>query len=151
MRVFRYFISTRRRAIWFPRRYRNMTVMRLLRLNHILYVVISAIALSPLALAPAGCARAAKAARPVTVSMKKYTIVPAEIHIKEGETIEFHVSSSDVQHGFDVPELGIKESVQPDRPAVFTYTADRKGQFEIKCSILCGAGHDRMRAKLVVE
>ena len=83
--------------------------------------------------------------------MKKYTIEPAEIHIKQGELIEFHISSSDVQHGFDVPDLGIKESVQPSHPAVFTFIADKKGQFEIKCGILCGAGHDRMRAKLIVE
>ena len=83
--------------------------------------------------------------------MKKYSIEPAEIHVKMGETIEFHVSTTDVQHGFDVPDLGIKESVQPSRPAVFRFTADRKGAFEVKCGILCGAGHDRMRGKLIVE
>ena len=83
--------------------------------------------------------------------MKKYEIQPSEIHVKQGETVEFHVTAIDVQHGFDVPDLGIKESVQPSHPAVFTYTADKKGEFTVKCGILCGAGHDRMRATLIVE
>ena len=125
--------------------------MRSFRSNPLLYVVISAIALSPAALLLAGCSKAPAQSRRIDVSMKKYEIQPAEIHIKIGEVIEFHVSTTDVQHGFDVPDLGIKEPVQPDRPAVFTFTADRKGQFEVKCGILCGAGHDRMRAKLIVE
>jgi cytochrome c oxidase subunit 2 len=116
-----------------------------------LYVVISAIALSPLAAAPMGCAKAPKETRQVFVTMKKYSIEPPEIHLKEGETVEFHVTTMDVQHGFDVPDLGIKQSVQPTRPAVFTFTADSRGVFEVKCGILCGSGHDRMRGKLVVE
>jgi heme/copper-type cytochrome/quinol oxidase subunit 2 len=129
---------------WFP-------MMRFQRLKRLLYVVISAIALSPLPLAPTGCAKPVTVARRIDVTMKKYDIQPAEIHLNHGETVEFHVSTSDVQHGFDVPRLGIKESVQPGRPAVFSYIADQKGEFEVKCGILCGSGHDRMRAKLVVE
>lgn len=121
------------------------------RFEELLYVVISAIALSPLSLATIGCSKTPAAPRQVFVTMKKYEIQPALIQIKQGETVEFHVSTTDVQHGFDVPNLGIKESVQPKTPAVFTYTAGRKGEFEIKCGILCGAGHDRMRAKLVIN
>src|SRR5437868_822475 len=125
--------------------------MRSLKLNSILYVVLSAIALSPLSIAPLGCAKPPKESRQVAVTMKKYTIEPAEIHLKQGETVQFRVSTLDVQHGFDVPELGIKQSVQPGRPAEFAFIADRKGEFEIKCGILCGSGHDRMRGKLIVE
>jgi heme/copper-type cytochrome/quinol oxidase subunit 2 len=121
------------------------------RLNRLLYVVISAIALSPGALLPMGCSQAPQQALRIDVTMKKYEINPPEIRIKQGEPVEFHVTATDVQHGFDVPELGIKESVQPSRPAVFTFTPDRKGDFEVKCGILCGAGHDRMRGKVIVE
>src|SRR3954467_1718778 len=125
--------------------------MFLRRLNALLYVVISAIALSPFALLSNGCAKPAKATRHVFVTMKKYEIAPAEIRLKQGEPVEFNVSTLDVQHGFDVPTLGIKEPVQPSRPAVFTFTPDHKGEFEVKCGILCGSGHDRMRAKVIVE
>src|SRR5438445_10724834 len=111
--------------------------MRFKSVNPILYVVISAFALNPL-----GCVKAPKAARQIAVSMKKYSIEPAEIHVKWGETVEFHVSSLDVQHGFDVPALGIKQSVQPTRPAVFSFTADQQREFEVNCVIICGPGHD---------
>jgi heme/copper-type cytochrome/quinol oxidase subunit 2 len=121
------------------------------RLNSLLYVVIWVIALSPLALLPMGCSRAPKQARRIDVTMKKYEIQPPEIRLKQGELVEFHITASDVQHGFDVPELGIKESVQSSHPSVFAFTADRKGEFEVKCGILCGSGHNRMRGKLIVE
>jgi cytochrome c oxidase subunit II len=119
--------------------------------DSLLYVVISAIALSPIVLVPMGCAKSPQVARTISVTMKKYEIQPAEIRLKQGDPVEFHVSTLDVQHGFDVPDLGIKEPVQPNRPAVFSFTPEQKGEFEIKCGILCGAGHDRMRAKLIVE
>ncbi|HEY2169513.1 MAG TPA: hypothetical protein VGJ30_07800 [Candidatus Angelobacter sp.] len=40
--------------------------------------------------------------------MKKYTIEPAIIHVKANQVTELEISSADVQHGFDVPGLGIK-------------------------------------------
>jgi cytochrome c oxidase subunit 2 len=120
--------------------------MRISKLNPLLYVVISAIALST-----TGCATAPKATHQVSVTMKKYEISPAEIRIKRGEEVEFHISTTDVQHGFAVPALGINEPVQPLHPAVFAFTPQQKGEFEVKCGVLCGAGHDRMQAKLIVE
>lgn len=104
-----------------------------------------------LALACTGCAAPPEPARHVAVSMKKYAIAPAEIRLKQGETVRFEVFTEDVQHGFDVPELGIREPVNPGRPAVFTYTATRKGRFSVDCGILCGPRHDDMKAVLIVE
>lgn len=103
------------------------------------------------ALACAGCAQPPGPTRHVAVAMKRYAIAPAEIRLKQGETVRFEVSTEDVQHGFDVPDLGIKESVNPGRPAVFTYTATQKGSFRVECGILCGPRHDDMKAMLIVE
>jgi cytochrome c oxidase subunit 2 len=83
--------------------------------------------------------------------MKKYAVVPEEIRVKQGETIVLEVSTPDVQHGFDVPDLGIKESIQPGKPARFPIKTDRKGRFEVVCGIICGARHDEMRGAIVVE
>lgn len=103
------------------------------------------------ALACAGCARPPEPGRHVAVAMKKYAIAPAEIRLKQGETVRFEVFTEDVQHGFDVPALGIKESVNPGRPAVFAYTATHKGRFRVECGILCGPRHEDMKAELIVE
>jgi heme/copper-type cytochrome/quinol oxidase subunit 2 len=112
--------------------------------------ILYAVAVS-LAVGLSGCARAYIADEHVNVTMKKYSISPAEIRVKQGKVVEFEVKTADVQHGFDVPELGIKESVQPGRPAVFAIRPDRKGEFKIECGVLCGPHHDDMRGKLIVE
>jgi len=83
--------------------------------------------------------------------MKKFAITPAEIRIRQGEAVQFEVLTEDVQHGFTVEDLGIREPVNPGKPAVFTFVAERKGTFLVECSILCGSGHDDMQARLIVE
>ena len=103
-----------------------------------------------LSLAIVGCHRV-EPSRTVKVVMRKYAIEPAEIRLKQGETVRFEVSTADVQHGFDVPELGIKEPVQPGKPAVFDFHADRMGRFPVECGIICGPRHDEMTGVLVVE
>jgi cytochrome c oxidase subunit 2 len=87
----------------------------------------------------------------VKVVMKKYTIEPAIIRVKAGKTTELEVSSADVQHGFDVPELGIKVPVRPGNPAIVTLKLPAKGEYKVVCGIMCGPHHEDMQAKVVVE
>jgi cytochrome c oxidase subunit II len=87
----------------------------------------------------------------VKVVMKKYTFDPPIIKVKSGDTVELEVSTADVQHGFSVPQLGIREAIQPGKPATITFQAPAKGEYGVECSIICGPHHDDMQAKLVVE
>lgn len=98
----------------------------------------------------AGCSRNVQP-RVIAVVMKKYSITPAEIRVKSGETIRFEVVTTDVQHGFDIPDLGIKEPVQPGKPAVFEFKARKAGSYGIECGIICGPRHDEMAARLIIE
>jgi cytochrome c oxidase subunit 2 len=83
--------------------------------------------------------------------MKKYTITPDVIRVKSGEKVELDVTTADVQHGLDIPELGIKESVQPGRTTTVAFTAPAKGEYKMACGVICGPHHDDMKGKLVVE
>lgn len=87
----------------------------------------------------------------IKVVMKKYSIEPGVIKVKSGELVELEVSSLDVPHGFDIADLGIREPVRRGQPAVFTFKAPARGEYAITCGILCGARHEDMKAKLVVE
>jgi len=87
----------------------------------------------------------------IIVVMKKYSIDPAVIHVKAGKTTELEVSTSDVQHGFDVPELSIKEPVREGQPTIVTLKSPPKGDYKVVCGIICGPHHDDMVARLVVE
>lgn len=87
----------------------------------------------------------------VFVTMRKFAIEPAVIRAKQGEHLELSVSTKDVQHGFQVEQLGINEPVQPSKTTKITVDTSKKGEFKVTCSIVCGAGHDDMQAKIVVE
>jgi cytochrome c oxidase subunit II len=115
----------------------------------------SLLALFPLTLAilALGCRNQPKSAADahIQVVMKKYTIEPAIIHVKSSQTTELDVTTADVQHGFDVPALGIKEPVRPGQSAVVTLKNPPKGEYKVACGIICGPHHDDMVARLVVE
>jgi len=87
----------------------------------------------------------------IPVVMKKYAFDPPVIRVKKGQLVELDVSTADVQHGFHVPDLGIKEPIQPHRPARIVFRADRAGVFPMSCSIICGPGHDEMHGQIMVE
>jgi len=87
----------------------------------------------------------------IKVVMKKYSIEPAIIHVKAGQTTQLEVTTADVQHGFDVPDMGIKEPVRAGETAIVTLKSPPKGEYKVVCGIICGPHHDDMVAKLVVE
>ncbi len=99
----------------------------------------------------AGCNRQKAEAVHIQVTAHRYGFEPAVIHIKKGQDVVLEVSTSDVQHGFEVKELGIDEPIQPGKPALVSFKADKAGEYKIDCSIICGPGHDRMQSKIVVE
>ncbi len=98
-----------------------------------------------------GCQKNQATGQRISVVMKKYAIEPAVIQLKAGQPVTLDVSTADVQHGFDVPDLGIKEAVQPGHPAEISFTPKTKGEYKVTCGIICGPHHEEMTAKLVVQ
>ena len=83
--------------------------------------------------------------------MKRYSIDPLEIRVKQGDLVRLEVATADVQHGFYVPDLKISEPVNPRRPATITFVAEKKGRFPVTCGTICGPHHDDMKSIIVVE
>jgi cytochrome c oxidase subunit 2 len=83
--------------------------------------------------------------------MKKGDISPKEIRTKQGERVSLHVSTVDVQHGFEVPALNVSEPINPGQPADIGLDTSKKGTYKVECGVMCGAHHDDMRAQIVVE
>jgi len=110
------------------------------------------LAVMNLALLLIGCNRQPKLdAIHIQVISRKYAFEPAEIHVKKGQEVTLEISTTDVQHGFAVDELGINEPIQKGKPALVSFKADKAGEYKVKCSIVCGSGHDRMQGKIIVE
>jgi cytochrome c oxidase subunit II len=84
------------------------------------------------------------------VVMKKWSIVPGRIEVQQGQEVELVVTSADVEHGIAIPKLDIREPVQPGRPTVVRFRAANVGTYPMRCSVLCGRGHDQMTGVIVV-
>lgn len=111
------------------------------------------LALACSALALCSCAKKTqtKAGTHLQVTMRKFQIEPSVIRVKQGEKVVLDVSTKDVEHGFEVEDMGINEPIQPGRPAEIPVDTSKKGEFSVACSIVCGPGHDNMAAKIIVE
>jgi cytochrome c oxidase subunit 2 len=96
---------------------------------------------------------ARKADRRVNITAERFTFSPSRIKVKQGEEVEFIVTSDDTGHGFRIPVAGIDAEIpqQGKGELRIRFIAREKGRFAFECSRPCGAGHNLMRGEIVVE
>jgi cytochrome c oxidase subunit 2 len=80
----------------------------------------------------------------IEVHAKRFSFSPAEITVKQGETVKIHLVSDDVPHSLLIKDLGINQQVSKGSPADITFTANNAGDFQGKCGRFCGSGHGSM-------
>ncbi len=68
-----------------------------------------------------------------------------------GAHVTFYVTSADVEHGFSIPETGVNTMVTPGWVSSVAHTFRTPGTFLLICNEYCGAGHQAMAAKVVVQ
>lgn len=78
-------------------------------------------------------------------------VVNGELHVPVNKKVRFELGSQDVLHSFYVPQLRLKQDAVPGRIIAGWFDTLRTGEFEIACAEICGEGHTRMAAKLVVQ
>ncbi|MEP7365204.1 MAG: cupredoxin domain-containing protein [Acidobacteriota bacterium] len=91
--------------------------------------------------------------RVVSIAAERFTFNPSKITVKQGELIEFVLTSDDTDHGFRIPAAGIDVAIPPQGrgEARVRFIAKEKGKFPFECSRACGAGHNLMRGMLEVK
>lgn len=94
----------------------------------------------------------APAARTIEVVASSFKFEPELIQVAEGERVVLSARSADGKsHGFAIKELKVKAALPKTGEAVpIEITAGKAGTYTIACSVYCGSGHSRMRARLVV-
>jgi len=99
------------------------------------------------AASPDEAANAGGDAKAITIVATNFDFEPREIRVKQGETLAITLENKQGLHGVEFKgynkEVKGKETV--------TFTADKAGEFDFVCSIMCGAGHNDMVGKLIVE
>lgn len=73
-----------------------------------------------------------------------------QLYIPEGKTILAQLRSVDVIHSFFLPNFRVKQDIVPGITVQVWWDSNTNGNFEIACSELCGLGHYRMRARLII-
>jgi cytochrome c oxidase subunit 2 len=91
--------------------------------------------------------------RVVSVVAERFTFNPSKVTLKQGELVEFVLTSDDTDHGFRIPGSGIDVAIPPQgRGEVrVRFVAKEKGKFTFECSRPCGAGHNLMRGTIEVK
>ena len=95
----------------------------------------------------------APAPRTVTVEMiaKRFTFLPEQVDVIEGDDVTINVRSADGTHGIEIGKLKLKKAIPRGGEVVtLSFTAPAPGRYVITCSEYCGRGHDDMKSVLVV-
>ena len=96
---------------------------------------------------------ARKPDRVISIVAERFTFNPSKITVKQGDLIEFVISSDDTDHGFRIPSAGVDVAIPQSNKgeARVRFLARDKGSIVFECSRPCGAGHNLMRGTIVVK
>lgn len=87
----------------------------------------------------------------IKVTAKKWSFEPAEIKVKDGDSVKLEINSTDVDHGIALPAFNVNSVLKAGTTTTLEFVADKKGSFPFFCSVFCGSGHGGMRGTLIVE
>jgi len=73
------------------------------------------------------------------------------LKLKEGATYTLHLSSLDLNHGFNLYPMNINFQVVPGYDYALRITPNVAGDYKIVCNEFCGIGHHLMVGKIIVE
>ena len=94
---------------------------------------------------------AESAERTVKITAHRFAYEPSEIRLKKGEPVVFELTSEDIEHGFNIPELGLRADVEPGETARLRIVPEKTGTYEFHCDNFCGLDHENMTGSIIVE
>jgi cytochrome c oxidase subunit 2 len=77
-------------------------------------------------------------------------IVTSELVLPANRQVDLRINSLDVIHGFSVPQMRLKQNAVPGMTIHVHFTPKVPGTYAILCTQVCGLGHYRMNANLLV-
>jgi cytochrome c oxidase subunit II len=103
----------------------------------------------------AGLAATAPAQTPespveIKITAKQFAFEPKTISVKKGKPVRLLITSTDVEHGFALEDLGINQKIKANATTTVEFTPTRVGRFPFSCSVYCGADHEEMSGELIV-
>jgi cytochrome c oxidase subunit 2 len=96
-------------------------------------------------------AHAAQGEQTIKVTAQKFEYTPKEITLKKGVPIVLELTSLDVHHGFNCPDLSIRADIYPGKITKVSIVPDKIGNFPFHCDYYCGEGHEDMTGMIIVK
>ncbi len=95
----------------------------------------------------------AKAEEVKTFEIKadKYDFIPDTITVDKGDKVIIKAIAIDKDHGFGIKEFDISKDLPKGEWVTIEFTADKEGEFTIRCTKFCGWKHFWMKGKLIVK
>ncbi len=87
----------------------------------------------------------------VVMTLEIFAFNPGNIEIPAGSKVHFIMTSKDVVHGFQVAGTNLNAMVMPGHIQKITQTFDEAGEYLVLCNEYCGAGHQLMATKIIVN
>lgn len=76
------------------------------------------------------------------IKVDKVGFEPKLITVKKGEKVVIKFTSTDVAHGIDLDDFGLKNTIIPEKDSVtLEFTPNEAGQFSFWCTKLCSWRH----------
>jgi cytochrome c oxidase subunit 2 len=100
---------------------------------------------------PSTPANTAKDAEVISVTAQRWAFEPETLNLKKGVPVTLELTSKDVQHGFNLPDFGVRADALVGQKTRVRLVPDKAGAFAFHCDYYCGAGHEGMAGQIVVE
>ncbi|MFQ6079078.1 MAG: cupredoxin domain-containing protein [Thermodesulfobacteriota bacterium] len=85
------------------------------------------------------------------VQAENYKFSPDTIMVNKGDKVVIKAIAIDKNHGFGIKAFNVKQTLPKGQPVVIEFTADKKGEFTIRCTKFCGWKHFWMKGNLIVK
>ena len=86
----------------------------------------------------------------VHMTAKRFEYTPSEIKLKKGVPVILEITAVDRDHGFKIPEFGIRADLKSGEVTRVRIVPDHTGRFVFRCDVFCGSGHEDMAGEIVV-
>jgi cytochrome c oxidase subunit II len=79
------------------------------------------------------------------------SVTSGELHIPVGKEVQLNMNAQDVIHAVWIPELRLKQDVIPGSQTELRFTANKVGNYPLRCAELCGGYHGSMVTRMIVH
>lgn len=87
----------------------------------------------------------------ISVTAKRWEFDPSTVRVTKGDRVKLSIESTDVTHGFSIPDFNVSATLKPNETTKVEFVADKAGTFTFSCNVFCGSGHPTMKGTLIVE